>query len=96
MNRLRIRVGEKVREFKIDFNKNRPIIDMEPIIHKNLHSFAAVVPVRLVWLKDYSWDIFIEDRRIGHAKAWQEPDKSAIRQLRSWLWLFIVAYLALC
>ena len=96
MNRVRIRVGQKIREFCYVLPDRWGFNILEDTIRSILCKEWQTVGWSLEYLGEYSWDIILDGQKIGHIKAWKEAVKPTGKQLWSWLWLFIGAYLALC
>lgn len=99
MNRARIRIGEAVKEFPLDIPKHYDLNMVEDAVNHLLHKAWFLAGYRLEYLGEFSWDIFMDDRRIGHVKAWKQdkPDKDqSVFPFRCIGILTFFAYLALC
>jgi hypothetical protein len=96
MNRVRIRVGQKIREFGYALPNGWHFNILEDTIRSILCKEWQIVGWSLEYLGEYSWDIMLDGQKIGHIKAWKENVKLTGKQLWSYLLLFFGAYLALC
>jgi hypothetical protein len=72
MNRMRIRVGQIVREFPISPSEESTIADLEDILIQILQDRFAVQRPRTEYLGCNAWDIQVDGVKIGHAKAFIE------------------------
>ncbi len=98
MNRLRVRIGERVREYPIEPSAENAMFDVENAIDKVLRREFNLCVYALEYLGEYAWDILIDSRKVGHAKAWDEPipgKKEPEIRLWSFLLLCVFAYGAL-
>jgi len=99
MNRLRVRVGDIVKERVIAPPDDNAMLWIEDRIDIILGVEFHFGPYRMEYLGDFAWDIFIDDRKVGHAKAWDEKPvdhDSSSPGLFNWLLLTGLCYLALC
>lgn len=99
MNRLRVRIGDVVKERSIAPAEDNLMLWIEDEIDTILDVEFHFGPYRMEYLGEYAWDIFVDDRKIGHAKAWDDtpkPRTSEASGLWSTLILTVFAYLALC
>lgn len=98
MNRLRVRVGERVREYAINPPSDNVMLFIEDKIDSILDTEYHFGPYSLEPLGEYAYDIVVDGRKVGHAKAWNEKPKSdASSEPTLWQWLLLIvsAYLAL-
>jgi len=99
MNRLRVRIVEVVKERVIAPPDDNVMIWIEDEIDTILDTQFHFGPYRMDYLGEYAWDIFVDDRKVGHAKAWEEPKPEAFADTHGF-WPVIIltffAYLALC
>lgn len=99
MNRLRISIDGSSKDHTITLPHNWELPWLEDVILRALSTYYQTVGCRLDYLGNYTWDILLEDRKIGRVKAWEEPkpkDEQAGKQLWSFLLLCAFTYLALC
>lgn len=99
MNRLRVRIGDVVKERSIAPAEDNLMLWIEDEIDIILDVEFHFGPYRMEYLGEYAWDIFVDDRKIGHAKAWDDtpkPHTSEAPGLWPTLILTVFAYLALC
>lgn len=99
MNRVRIRMGNKVKEYSIAKPWGDTLGQVEEYVERLLMNYGSATRYRMEYLGEYSWDVFVDDRKIGHAKAWEEPKPEAFDDTHGF-WpvviLSVFAYLALC
>ncbi len=99
MNRLRVRVGERIIEQVI----RPPDVDLMLWVEDEIDNVLDIElhfgPYRMEYLGKYAWDIFVDDRKVGHAKAWDEkgdkPEPESPSLFSTFL-LTVFCYLALC
>jgi len=99
MNRLRIRIGNPVKEHVIELPHDLDMPVLEDVIQRALSTYYQTVSVGLDYLGEYAWDVFLDGSKIGHVKAWQEygtDKKPTGKQLWTFILLCVAAYLALC
>lgn len=99
MNRLRVRVGEKIVERTIKPAVGEALLWVEDEIDTILDKEFHFGPYQLDYIGEFAWDIFVDGQKIGHAKAWDEkPPEAKVPEKTLWEWLLIVGltYLALC
>ena len=98
MNRLRVRVGETVKEYRYDNPELYDTLSVEDAIDHVLDRDFHFGPYDLTPLGKFSYDILVDDRRVGHAKAYDSkpvPPKPDTPTLWGWLLLCMAAYGAL-
>lgn len=99
MNRARVRIGQAAKIFHIDVPTQYNILMVEAAVDALLHKAWFLVGYRLEYLGRFAWDIFMDDKRIGHVKVWESPpsvDLPDSPTLWNWFLLIVSAYLALC
>lgn len=99
MIHVRIRVGERVREGKFTYQQAGDLDGLEQTVDDVLHRYYNLHGYTLEYLGRRSWDILIDDRRVGHVKAWEiahEPSGTKIESFWPNLVIAFFAYLALC
>ena len=99
MNRLRVRIGDVVKERSIAPADDNLMLWIEDEIDTILDVEFHFGPYRMEYLGEYAWDIFIDDRKVGHAKAWDEKPtdkKDSGPSLWPIVQIAFFAYLALC
>ena len=99
MNKLRLRVGDRVKEYALRPPDDNVLLYVEDKIDAILDEEYHFGPYRLEPLGEFAYDIYVDDRKVGHAKAFQEnpkPDKPTEPTLWQWVLLCVAMYLALC
>lgn len=99
MNRLRIRLDGSSKDHNITLPHNWEMPWLEDVILRALSTYYQTTGCRLEYLGSYTWDILIEERKIGRAKAWEEPKREDVqsgKQLWSFFLLCVSTYMALC
>jgi len=98
MNRLRVRVGETIKEYRYDEAALFDALSVEDAIDRVLDRDFHFGPYQLSTLGELAYDILVDDRKVGHAKAYTEKpksDKPTEPTLWQWLLLIVAAYGAL-
>jgi len=98
MNRLRIRVGERVKEYVLRPPDEQVLLYVEDQIDYYLDIDFHFGPYQLEALGEFAYDILVDGQKVGHCKAWKEqpkPDKPTEPTLWQWLLLIVAAYGAL-
>ena len=99
MNRLRIRVGEVVKEYPYQDGYLHDALSVEDAIDHVLDRDFNFGPYELATLGEFAYDILVDDIKIGHAKAFSSkpaPGKPETPTLWGWFLLILSAYVALC
>lgn len=99
MNRLRIRIGGRVRQYSISPGGTMLMDYVEGLIQVKLHLEFGVYGYTLEYLGEFAWDIFMDGSKIGHVKAWYEKTvihDSGHPSLWNWFLLVGSVYWALC
>lgn len=99
MNRCRIRVGQKVREFNYVLSEDWSLADVEDVVCKIVTHELNLVGFGMEYIGEYAWEILVDGNKVGHVKAWHENTKKRPDDSPS-LWpiaqIAFFAYLALC
>lgn len=99
MNRLRIRIGKSIEEFPYEDGVLVDASTVEAMIHRVLFRNHYVGIYTLVSLGEFAYDIYLDDVRVGHAKAFSYKSykpSSDSPCLWAIVQLTFFAYLALC
>lgn len=99
MNRLRVRVGETIKEYPYKDGILVDALSVEDAIDHVLDRDFHFGPYELTTLGEFAYDILVDDRKVGHAKAFDNkpvPPKPDTPTLWGWFLLIVSAYGALC
>lgn len=99
MVHIRIRVGDRVREFTRTVEQAGDMDGIESISYDLLDIVFNLAGYNMEYMGNRSWDIYVDKHKIGHVKSWEvthEPKKGDEPTLFQWFLLVLGMFLALC
>jgi hypothetical protein len=99
MNRLRIRFCSQVREFVLAEAEQHCLECVTLALQRRLRDVYSITQFTLDDLGAFAWDIYLDGRKVGHAKAFHHAEQKhdcSNPTLFQWIILVGMMYLALC